>query len=167
MTIYPNPLFSGPIKYLVTLVFEQVVNMSKWQFRITSPDELRTGMRDVNNLAHQLVHQERLGIRVTIQTISLRTLAQNRLMWARLEDISKQVDWYGRKLTPDEWKDVLTASLYGYDVVPNIHSTGFVVLGLHTHELSVKEMTAVTELAEAFGVLHDVTFKEPTHGEAA
>lgn len=40
-----------------------------------------------------------------------RSLEQNRRLWAMLTDVSKQVNWYGRKLTPENWKDVLTAAL--------------------------------------------------------
>ena len=33
-----------------------------------------------------------------------RSNEQNRLMWAALSDISRQVDWYGEKLSPEDWK---------------------------------------------------------------
>lgn len=141
--------------------------MSKRQFTIVGVDQLRSVMRTVSDLVSELVHSERQGVRITVQTVSIRTLKQNKLMWARLNDISRQVDWYGRKLTAVEWKDVLSASLKLEDVVPNIEGSGFVVLGERTHELSVKEMIALTELAEAFGVLHDVQFTEPDYGRAA
>ena len=42
-----------------------------------------------------------------------RSLDQNALMWSLLGQISKQVDWYGQKLSSEDWKDVLTASLRG------------------------------------------------------
>lgn len=141
--------------------------MSKRQFTIAGPVQMRSVMRIVSDLVSELVHSERYGVRLTVQTISLRTVKQNKLMWARLADISRQVDWYGRKLTAGEWKDVLSASLKVEGVVPNIEGSGFVVLGEHTHELSVKEMIALTELAEAFGVQQDVQFTEPDYGHAA
>jgi len=44
-----------------------------------------------------------------------RTLDQNALMWARLTEISEQLEWPvdGKleRLEPEEWKDVLTAGL--------------------------------------------------------
>lgn len=136
-------------------------NMSKRQFTITSPNEMRSVMRVVQGIVSELVHSERRGVRVTVQTVSLRTAAQNRRMWAMLHDISQQVTWYGRKLTRQEWKDVLSASLKLEEAVPNIEGTGFVVLGQHTHEMSTKEMAALIELIEAFGVQQGVQFTWP------
>lgn len=135
--------------------------MSKRQFTITSPDEIRSVMRVVLGLVTQLVHSERQGVRVTVQTVSIRTPAQRKRMWARLTDISKQVNWYGRYLSKKEWKIVFTASLTLEDVVPNIEGTGFVVLGEQTRELSSKETSALLELMDAFGIQEGVQFSEP------
>lgn len=33
-----------------------------------------------------------------------RSLSQNALLWALLTDISDQVNWYGKKLSPEDWK---------------------------------------------------------------
>ena len=89
---------------------------------------------------------------------SLRSLEQNAKMWAMLTDISKQVVWYGEKLTPEEWKDVLTAGIKKQKAVPGIEG-GFVVLGARTSKMSIKEMAEVIELAEHFGGLHEVRWK--------
>jgi len=40
-----------------------------------------------------------------------RSIEQNALLWSRLEEVSKQVDWYGEKLTSEDWKHVFSASL--------------------------------------------------------
>ncbi|EMM3430034.1 recombination protein NinB [Klebsiella aerogenes] len=37
-----------------------------------------------------------------------RTDKQNRLMWPLLKDLSDLVIWYGEKLEPAEWKDLIT-----------------------------------------------------------
>lgn len=88
-----------------------------------------------------------------------RTLAQNARMWAMLTDVSRQVDWYGRKLSPEEWKDVFTASLKRQDVVPGIDG-GFVVLGARTSRMTVREMWDLMELMSAFGSERGVKFTE-------
>lgn len=88
-----------------------------------------------------------------------RTLAQNARMWAMLTDVSRQVDWYGRKLSPEEWKDVFTASLKRQDVVPGIDG-GFVVLGARTSRMTVREMGDLMELMSAFGSERGVKFTE-------
>jgi hypothetical protein len=84
-----------------------------------------------------------------------RSLEQNNRLWGLLNDVSRQVDWYGRKLSPDEWKCVFTAALRKQDVVPGING-GFVVLGLSTSKMSIKEMVDLQELISAFGAEQQV-----------
>ena len=81
-----------------------------------------------------------------------RSLEQNSRLWAMLTDISKHIDWYGRKLSPEEWKHVFTAALIKQEVVPSLDGTGFVVLGLSTSKMTTKEMSDLQELISAFGV---------------
>jgi len=88
----------------------------------------------------------------------MRSLEQNRMMWANLEDIAQQVIWYGVKLTKDEWKDVLTAALKKQKVVPGIEG-GFVVIGARTSKMTVLEMTELIELSTAFGTQQGVKFR--------
>jgi hypothetical protein len=87
-----------------------------------------------------------------------RTSEQNRKLWATLGEIANQVEWYGEKLTAEEWKIVLTASLRKQRAVPGIDG-GFVVLGLSTSKMTKEEMSELLELAIAFGAQHNVIFK--------
>lgn len=89
-----------------------------------------------------------------------RSLDQNALMWSLLGQISKQVDWYCQKLTSEDWKDVLTASLRRARVVPGIDAGTFVPLGMRTSQMTKEEMNEVIELAYAFGAEHGVKFRE-------
>lgn len=91
---------------------------------------------------------------------STRSLEQNARLWAMLSDISRQVDWYGRKLTPDEWKNVFSAALKKQEVVPGIDG-GFVVLGLSTSKMTKAEMCDLQTLMEAFGAERNVRFSAP------
>ena len=86
-----------------------------------------------------------------------RSLQQNARLWAMLTDISQQVDWYGRKLSPENWKHVFSAALKKQDVVPGLDG-GFVVLGLSTSKMTVGEMAELQELMEAFGAENGVRF---------
>lgn len=86
-----------------------------------------------------------------------RSLEQNARLWAMLDEISKQVDWYGRKLTAEEWKHVFSASLKKQDVVPSLDG-GFVVLGLSTSKMTKSEMCDLQTLMEAFGAERGVRF---------
>lgn len=91
-----------------------------------------------------------------------RSLEQNARLWAMLTDISRQVEWYGRKLTPEEWKHVFTAALAKQDVVPGIDG-GFVVLGKSTSKMTKGEMAELQTLMEAFGADKGVRFTAPEH----
>jgi len=86
-----------------------------------------------------------------------RSLPQNAKMWAALTEIANQVEWYGEKLTPDDWKTMLTASLRKQKAVPGIEG-GFVVLGLSTSKMTKEEMSELLELAIAFGADRGVKF---------
>jgi hypothetical protein len=91
---------------------------------------------------------------------SKRSVPQNDLMWSRLTEISRQVQWYGASLSPDDWKDVFTASLRTSRVVPGIDPGSFVVLGLRTSDMSAEEMGNLLDLIDAFAAERGVTFKE-------
>lgn len=89
-----------------------------------------------------------------------RSLEQNARLWACLQEVSDQVVWHGRKLTPVEWKFVFSAALTKQEVVPGIDG-GFVVLGQSTSQMSVREMNDLLTLIDAFAAQHGVTMMEP------
>ena len=78
-----------------------------------------------------------------------RTLDQNARMWAMLGDVSRQVEWYGKKLSAENWKDIFSAALKKQEVVPGIDG-GFVVMGQSTSKMTIKEMTDLQDLMGAF-----------------
>ncbi len=88
-----------------------------------------------------------------------RNLEQNAAMWAMLTDVSEQVVWHGRRLSPDSWKHIFTSSLKKQDVVPGLDG-GFVVLGQSTSSMTKREMSDLLELIACFGAQHDVHFKQ-------
>ena len=99
---------------------------------------------------------KRLVLTLTEET---RSIEQNSKMWATLGEIANQVDWYGQKLTAEEWKWVLSASLKKQRAVPGIDG-GFVVLGQSTSKMTIAEMSEMIELAVAFGAQQGVIFNE-------
>lgn len=90
-----------------------------------------------------------------------RSLEANSALWAKLTDIAEQVVWYGQKLTPEDWKDVMTASLRKARVVPGIDTGSFVPLGMRTSDMSKEEMGNLLDLIDAFAAEHDVVFSKP------
>jgi len=88
---------------------------------------------------------------------STRSLEQNARMWAMLAEISEQVNWYGQKLTSEEWKDVFSAAMKRAKVVPGLDG-GFVVCGQSTSKMTRAEMSEMQTLMEAFGAEKGVRF---------
>jgi hypothetical protein len=114
-------------------------------------------MKQTYILAHPTARQRAIdavrnaadGMVVTVAEPT-RNLEQNAALWAILSEVSEHVVWHGRKLSPEDWKHVFTASLKRMDVVPNLEGTGFVALGLSTSKMSKREFSDLLELVNAF-----------------
>lgn len=110
-----------------------------------------------------LIAGHRLHLEVRADT---RTLAQNRIMWSVLTDLSEQVFWGDKRLSDEGWKDYLTAHLNGQELVPNMDGTGFVVIsnGKSTSSMTIAEMVAVIDLGHAFGDGRSVKWRPTSLG---
>lgn len=136
--------------------------MSRRLFQLLNAQQGLVEMRQAWEFARGLLMA---GQPITVEVRKKkRSDGQNRLMWALLGELSEQVEWYGRRLTADEWKHVLTASLTRQDVVPGIDG-GFVVLGKSTSDMTAAEMNDLITLIEAFGAQRGVRFSAPEHYE--
>lgn len=94
-----------------------------------------------------------------------RTDRQNRLLWPLLNDLSKQVTWYGEKLSDTEWKDLITVFVEMSNgtqqkSVPAIEGGGRVYFGVRTSKSSRKYMIDVIEAIYWFGTQQGVKFSE-------
>src|SRR5690606_32293093 len=100
-----------------------------------------------------------------------RSLDQNSLMWSVLADLSRQVQWpvngQLETLSPEEWKDVITASLTEENKIAQGIRGGFVMLGKSTSRMTIREMTEVIEFAHAFGAERDVQWSPTSLGRPA
>ncbi len=83
----------------------------------------------------------------------------NRKMWAMLKDVSTQVEWYGKKLSDEDWKHIFSASVEKQRAVPGLDG-GFVVLGVSTRKQSQKWFSDLFEVMHAFGAEHGVRWTE-------
>lgn len=107
------------------------------------------------------------GTRVEFKAAK-RSLDQNSRMWAMLTEVSRQVEWHGLKLRPNDWKLVFLDGLKReMRVVPNIDGNGFVNLGRSSSDLSKEEMGELMELIAAFGAQHGVVFRDQSEACAA
>ena len=91
-----------------------------------------------------------------------RTLDQNSLLWARLTEVARCVEWYGQKLSAEDWKDCFSASLRKARVVPGLDPGTYVPLGMRTSDMSKQEMTLLLDLISAFAAERGVQFKDET-----
>lgn len=105
-------------------------------------------------LKAMLMAGHRMVVEVKPET---RSLEANARMWAMLAEISEQVEWYGHRLTSEEWKDVFSAAMKRTKVVPGLDG-GFVVCGQSTSKMTRAEMSEMQELMEAFGAEKGVRF---------
>ena len=91
-----------------------------------------------------------------------RTIPQNDRMWAMLTELSTQLLWHGQRLSTEDWKQVMLASLKReIRIVPTIHGDGFVQLGRSSSDLSKDEMADLMTIIEAFAARYGVKMKEP------
>jgi hypothetical protein len=125
--------------------------MSKVVFRLSHPEARRRAAQHCMEAAE--------GLMVTFAEPT-RTIEQNARLWASLTDVSNQVDWYGKRLTPADWKNVFSASLRKLQVVPNLDGTGFVALGMSTSRMTKGELSELLELIYAFGAERGVEFMD-------
>ncbi len=106
----------------------------------------------------------RAGKGVTLELKEVkRTTAQNSLMWSILSDLSRQVVWHGAKLSADDWKHMLSATIHKQRAVVGING-GFVVLGNRTSRMTKDEMSEMIELAYALGAEHGVNWSRTSLG---
>jgi NinB protein len=121
--------------------------------RLTGPAALAKARRGLDMLAG------RLGEGWTLILTRKRSSVQNALMWARLAEISKQLEWHGKHWTAEQWKDCLMHAWKGGEFMPGVDG-GFVPIGRSTSSLGVREMSDFLDLLEAFAGQHAVNLKE-------
>ena len=83
----------------------------------------------------------------------------NRKMWAMLRDVSQQVEWYGKKLSDEDWKCLFSASVEKQRAEPGIDG-GFVVMAVSTRKQSAKWFSDLFEVIQAFGAEKGVRWSE-------
>lgn len=98
--------------------------------------------------AIRCVQEAPLGHVVKISEAT-RTLDQNALLWPLLQKVSDGVDWYGQKMSKEDWKDVFSASLKKQRAVPGLDG-GFVVCGQSTSKMGKREFSDLIEIIYAF-----------------
>ena len=111
-------------------------------------------------LAKEAIDAAPDGYVVTIKEPT-RNLDQNARLHALLTDVSKQVEWHGKKLPLDVWKRLCTAAWLREigetpEMIPALDGKGFDVIFERTSTLTVAQMSSLIEWTTAFAAEHGV-----------
>lgn len=97
-----------------------------------------------------------------------RTDEQNKKLWPMLQDVSKQVQWFGQWLEKEDWKLIFLAALNReVRIVPNLENDGFVNLSTSSSKLSKAQFSDLIELIFKFGAEKGVVWTDPKERSAA
>ena len=88
-----------------------------------------------------------------------RTLAQNRLMWALLNEVSAQLPWGGELREPEDWKCAfMKAAGHKLRFMPALDGNGVVALGYRSSKLGKEEFADLIETIYSQGLQRGVVF---------
>lgn len=98
-----------------------------------------------------------------------RRTAQNNLLHSCFADITKQVEWCGKKLSIDVWKRLCTAAWLreegeSPEMVPALDGKGFDVIFEKTSQLTVKQCARLSDWVHMFGDEHGVQWSPASLG---
>lgn len=106
---------------------------------------------------------------VTIQD-ETRTLDQNAAQWPYLDAFSKQLEWpvngVKQRLTPDEWKDILTAAFQQETRMAQGLNGGFVMLGARTSKMGKKQFSEWIEFLISSAANYGIKVYDERQGAA-
>lgn len=86
-----------------------------------------------------------------------RSLEQNAMLHALIQEISQKLEWAGKTRTTEAWKRLLTAAWLRargepIEMLPAIDGHGVDIVFRKTSELTVNEMTELLEYIQAWAV---------------
>lgn len=131
------------------------------QFKIIGELDLRPKMLEVWKNVNKGLEAGTVIITLSRPT---RSGEQNRLLWSLLNELSAQVEWYGQKLSPEDWKNICTASLTKQSAVCGIDG-GLVMIGASTSKMDKATFSNLLEVIFAFGAEQGVTFSDATKAD--
>ncbi len=119
----------------------------KLEWQIEGEVDVRPKMQDVWESVRKGIQAGPVVVTLSRPT---RSSVQNRLMWAMLRDVSKQVEWFGEWLTDDDWKNMLTAGVVKQRAVPGVDG-GAVMIGQSTSAMNKPQFSELIDFIRYFG----------------
>lgn len=93
-------------------------------------------------------------------TAPVRTLPQNKKMWAMLHDIARCKP-EGRNWTPDTWKAAfMHATGHQVQFAEGLDGSGPFPIGFRSSQMSVAQMSLLIEAMQEYGDRHGVDWRE-------
>lgn len=132
-------------------------------YRIESIAELQARMGAVWHMAGKGLEQGPVEVALR-RPHRQRSTQANRLMWKLLNDIAGQLEWAGGKLSPEDWKDLITASMRRQTVVPGLDG-GLVALGGRTSKMTKAEFSDLIECIRAVGSERGVNWSDASNAQ--
>lgn len=114
-----------------------------------------------------LMAGHRMQVKIQKET---RSLEQNAKLHALLSDISKQVEWAGRKRDVDTWKRLMVAAWCRanneqVEILPAIDGHGVDIVFRRTHQMTVPELSDLIEFIHAWCADNNVIYLDSETGE--
>ena len=105
------------------------------------------------------------SFRIEIKPVAdKRSNNQNRKMWAMLNDIARQLMWpingVQTLITPEDWKDLITAGLAKHQRIAQGIEGGVVMLGSRTSKMTKAELAELIEYIYWFGADRRIAWDE-------
>lgn len=90
-----------------------------------------------------------------------RSIDQNSALWSAMGDISRQKEYHGLKLSPEDWRTLFMDALSRESrMVPSLSNDGFVSLGRSSSALSKQDFSDLLSIVYAWGAQNDVKFSD-------
>jgi hypothetical protein len=105
---------------------------------------------------------QRLVVEVKPET---RSNAENNLLHALIDEISRKLEWAGKKRDPEIWKRLLVAAwcrVHGesVEILPALDGHGVDIVPARTSKLSRKECADLIEYVTAWGIEQGIEWAE-------
>ena len=109
---------------------------------------------------HRWAAKAPLGYRVEFKERT-RSLEQNDRMWALLAIISKAARIHGKAYDPDQWKCIFMRAMgKEAEFLPTLDGVQFFPTGFRSSDLSVREMSDMQTLMEAYAAEQGISLGE-------
>lgn len=132
--------------------------MSQWGVVAGNKNSVRSVLAQVQEVLVKTIEGGPVQIVMSRPT---RTKEQNRLLWPLLRDCSSQIKYNNLKLSPEDWKDLMTVGFEGVQrSAPSLDGQGLVFFGVRTSKYPKDTFSAFIEYIYAEGTQRGVKWSK-------